>query len=102
MRIGSSLRTWGARAASAASSSGGPALAAGLAIAVGATAAITNASLCHGGRHDGHDHHPRDEMRAMSHRLAALELERGARARYGVERTTGQGDAVFSWDERRQ
>ena len=36
-------------------------------------------------------------MAFLERRLEALEAE--ARARYGAQATTGQGEAVFSWDE---
>lgn len=48
---------------------------------------------CHGVHHD----HDSGKLAMLERRLEALERE--AAARYGVEKTTGEGDMVFSWDE---
>ena len=74
-------------------------------VAGAATAGFSGgAALCHGvhGHGDaphGHGHGDVEaRMAELAARLARLEAETAAR--YGVSATTGQGDAVFAWDER--
>ena len=75
--------------------------------AAGAAAAgLTFASfpapaLCHGGHSQPSAAAVTSELVALSERLAALEAAAATAAgRHGVATTTGQGGAVFSWEER--
>ena len=54
----------------------------------------SNQASCHGQHH----HQANDaRLEVLERRLTMLEAD--SARRYGVEKTSGQGDAVFSWDE---
>ena len=58
-------------------------------------------ALCHGGHSQPSAAAVASELVALSERLAALEAAAATAAgRHGVATTTGQGGAVFSWEER--
>ena len=68
-------------------------------LAAGSAAVCASTALCHGNHaHNGGHSGVEAQVAALAERLARLEAE--AAARYGVSQKTGQGDAVFSWEER--
>ena len=81
---------------------GAAATTAAAAAAAGLTFASSPApSLCHGGHSQPSAAAVTSELVALSERLAALEAAAATAAgRHGVATTTGQGGAVFSWEER--
>jgi hypothetical protein len=57
----------------------------------------SSAILCHGG-HSHDSPSTNGNIHLLEQRIAMLEA--GMRERYGVKEKTGEGTAVFSWDER--
>lgn len=67
---------------------------------IGAVGVASCGVALHRQHSECHAHHPppRDErLAALEQRLELLEAD--IASRYGIEKTTGQADAVFSWDE---